>query len=291
LSSKTLIGYDSEHGGADALALGRRLAHLIAGGIEVVTVLPWPSHLAGHDDLQRQVDDELAESFAAIREELDGLEVATRGVAHHSAAQVLSALAESEEVGLIVLASSHRGPLGRTLLGSVGESLAHGAPCAVAIAPRGYGQDDDAELARIGIAYDGSEEADAALATATAIAASAHGELTVLTVADYPRYTRAAAWSLLSEGEIHDREHDDKRGLVDAAVSSTPEAVVAEGRVLTGDTARQLAEASADFDLIVAGSRSYGPLRRTLLGSATRRLLSDSACPVLVLPRGAEPLL
>jgi nucleotide-binding universal stress UspA family protein len=60
--------------------------------------------------------------------------------------------------------------------------------------------------------------------------------------------------------------------------------------VLVGDPARELAKASADFDLIVAGSRSHGPLRRALLGSATRRLLSDSACPVLVMPRGAEPL-
>jgi nucleotide-binding universal stress UspA family protein len=291
VSSKTIIGYDPEHGGADALALGRRLAQLLGGGIEVVTVLPWPSHLAAHDDLQREVDDELAERFAEIREELDGLDVTTRGVAHHSPAQVLSSLAETEEAAVIALGSSHRGPLGRTLLGSVGESLTHGAPCAVAIAPRGYGQDGDAERARIAVAYDGSEEADSALATAAAIAAQAGGELTVLTVADYPRYTPAAAWSLLSEGEIHDREHEDKRGLVDAAVAKTPEAVTASGRVLTGDTARQLAEASSDFDLIVAGSRSYGPVRRTLLGSATRLLLSDSACPVLVLPRGAEPLL
>jgi nucleotide-binding universal stress UspA family protein len=291
VSSKTIIGYDPEHGGADALALGRRLAQLLEGVVEVVTVLPWPRYLAGYDDLQRQVDDELEEGFAAVREQLDGLEVTTRGVAHQSPAQVLNALAESDEAALVVLASSHHGPVGRTFLGSVGESLTHGAPCAVAIAPRGYGRDDDADLTRIGIAYDGSEEADTALATAAAIAARTHGELTVLTVADYPRYTRGAAWSLLSEGEIHDREHDDKSRLVEAAVTKTPDSVAAVGRVLTGDTARQLAEASSDFDLIVAGSRSYGPVRRTLLGSATRRLLSDSACPVLVLPRGAEPLL
>jgi nucleotide-binding universal stress UspA family protein len=63
------------------------------------------------------------------------------------------------------------------------------------------------------------------------------------------------------------------------------------GRVLTGDPARELAEATADFDLIVAGSRSYGPVKGTLLGSATRRLLAESRCPVLILPRGTEPLL
>ena len=291
MSSTTIIGYDPEHGGADALALGRRLAALIGTGVEVVSVLPWPRHLADQEDLQREVDTELAESFAAVREELEGVDVATRGAAHHSPAQVLAALAEDDDVALIVLASSHRSPVGRTLLGSVGESLTHGAPCAVAIAPRGYGQHEDAELTRIAIAYDGSDEAEVALATAAAIAARAGGELTVLTVADYPRYTRAAAWSLLTEGEISDRERDHKRQLVEAAVANAPASLSAAARVLTGDTARELAAASADFDLVVAGSRSYGPLRRTLLGSATRRLLSDSACPVLVLPRGAGELM
>jgi nucleotide-binding universal stress UspA family protein len=290
VDAKIIIGLDPERGGADALALGRQLAPLFGAAIEIVAVLPWPSHLAGHQDLQRAVDAELSERFAALRDELDGIEVVTRGVAHHSPAQVLSAIAEDEGVSLIVLASSHRGPVGRTLLGSVGESLTHGAPCALAVAPRGYAQDEDPSLNRIAIAYDDSEEARAALRAAAVLAERAHGELTVLTVADYPRYTPAAAWSLLSEGEINDREHADKQRVADAAVANAPSGLVASARVLTGDTARRLADASSDFDLIVAGSRSYGPLRRTLLGSATRRLLTDAACPVLILPRGAEGL-
>jgi nucleotide-binding universal stress UspA family protein len=62
--------------------------------------------------------------------------------------------------------------------------------------------------------------------------------------------------------------------------------------VLTGDAGSQLAEVSGDFDLMVTGSRAYGPLRRTLLGSTTRKLIRASACPVLVLPRGlgVDPL-
>jgi hypothetical protein len=35
------------------------------------------------------------------------------------------------------------------------------------------------------------------------------------------------------------------------------------------------------------GSRSHGPLRRLILGSTSRRLVREAACPVLVLPRGA----
>jgi nucleotide-binding universal stress UspA family protein len=291
VSARTIIGYDPEHGGDDALALGQRFGRLLGGGIEVVAVLAWPQHLADTEDLQRQVDAELDERFAAIRDALDGFELTTRGIAHHSPAQVLTALASDDGAAVIVIGSSHRGEIGRTLLGTVGESLTHGAACAVAIAPSGYAGTGESELARIAVAYDGSDESTVALETATAIAQGANAELTVLTVADYPRYGRAAAWSLLSEGEIHDREHAQRRQLVDRVVARLPDGLAASARVLTGDPARQLADASADFGLIVAGSRSFGPLRRVLLGSATGRLLGESACPVLVMPRGAEPLL
>ncbi len=287
----TIIGYDPEHGGDDALALGRRFGHLLGGGIEVVAVLPWPRHLADSDDLQREVDAELAERFGAIRDELDGFDLTTRGVAHHSPAQVLTALADDEGAAVIVIGSAHRGEIGRTLLGSVGQSLTHGAACAVAVAPSGYADAGGGELAQVAAAYDGSDESKIALETAVAIAQHAGAELTVLTVADYPRYTRAAAWSLLSEGEIHDRERERRHELVDEAAAGLPEGLTASTRVLTGDPARKLAEASAEFGLMVTGSRSFGPVRRVLLGSATRRLLGESACPVLVMPRGAEPLL
>ena len=40
---------------------------------------------------------------------------------------------------------------------------------------------------------------------------------------------------------------------------------------------------------MVVGSRAYGPLRRTLLGSVSHGLLPDSLCPVLVIPRGGAP--
>ena len=57
------------------------------------------------------------------------------------------------------------------------------------------------------------------------------------------------------------------------------------GRVLEGDAAAELAAASAEVDLLVVGSRGYGPVRRVLLGSVSRELVRSAACPVVVLPR------
>ena len=49
-----------------------------------------------------------------------------------------------------------------------------------------------------------------------------------------------------------------------------------------------LVERSHDLDLLVIGSRGYGPLHSVLLGGVSGRVIRDAACPVIVVPRGAE---
>ena len=148
------------------------------------------------------------------------------------------------------------------------------------------------DLVRVGVAFDGSPEAWTALETAIGIAERCHGRITVLTVADFPRYGYAASWSVLSAGQLLDAEHEEKRRLLDLALGRVPPALEHDGRLLTGDAGRTLCEASGEFDLLVTGSRAYGTLRRTLIGSTTQRLIRCSAAPVMVLPRGVgiDPL-
>ena len=63
---------------------------------------------------------------------------------------------------------------------------------------------------------------------------------------------------------------------------------IATGEVVVGDPATELAYAGNDLDLLVTGSRGYGPVRRLMLGSTSTRLVREAPCPVLVLTRGAE---
>jgi nucleotide-binding universal stress UspA family protein len=42
---------------------------------------------------------------------------------------------------------------------------------------------------------------------------------------------------------------------------------------------------SEQVDLLVAGSRRYGPVMRALLGSVSTQLIHQASCPVLVEPR------
>ena len=54
------------------------------------------------------------------------------------------------------------------------------------------------------------------------------------------------------------------------------------------DPADVLIRVSENLDLLVCGSRAYGPLRAVLLGGVSRRVTAEARCPVIVQPRGVE---
>ena len=63
-------------------------------------------------------------------------------------------------------------------------------------------------------------------------------------------------------------------------------ALAAETVRLDGDPAIQLVRACEEgADLLVVGSRGYGPLARVLLGSVSRRVTHSAPCPVVVVRR------
>ncbi len=257
-----------------------------------MTALPWPSYIAEREDLLRMAEAEMAEAFTKLREAEADPELVTRAIPSGSAALALHTTAEDEDAMLIVLGSSHRGAVGRTLAGSVGESLMHGAPCAIAVAPQGYADGEQAGLKSLAVAYDGEAESRAALDATIVLAQRHDAEVSILVVADYPHYGYATAWSVLSAGEIVDAERKHKEQLLEEALALVPNRVAATGRVMTGGAGRLLSEVSGEFDLMLLGSRSYGSLHRTLLGSTSRTVIRSSECPVLVIPRGTggDPL-
>ncbi len=288
-----LIGLDPEHHAEDVLRLGLLLTSIVAAPPLVVSVAEWPRLAAWTSEMQRSLDESLAEPFARARERLEEPVAETRALHGDSVAGALERLAESEQAAAIVIGSSHRGPIGRLLAGSVGASLMQAAPCAVAVAPAGYGRAAAPGPARrIAVAFDGTEEAWVALRTGSRIAARSHASLTIVAVSDPPQagYTTALE-VLLGEGLVdHDRQR--KEALVEAALASLPEGLRGSAILLSGKAGAELVAASADFDLMFAGSRSYGPLRRALLGSTTRALAGSAHCPLVILPRGSgdDPL-
>jgi nucleotide-binding universal stress UspA family protein len=54
-----------------------------------------------------------------------------------------------------------------------------------------------------------------------------------------------------------------------------------------GDPAEVLVERSRELDLLVIGSRGYGPVRHALVGNVSWAVIRSASCPVLVVPRSA----
>jgi nucleotide-binding universal stress UspA family protein len=287
-----VVGYDGSPGGEDALVLGRVLSGALAARPLVVTVVLYPDHLISDEERELVASECAAETLEAGAGRLRELDPRTLAVADDSPARALDRIADADHPLLIVLGSAHRGPVGRVFLGSVGQSLLSGAPCAIAVAPGDYAHTGGQPLRRIGVAINGSEESWAAFATAKALVERLEGELVAIAVAAPPRYGYGAALAALGAAEYESAEHKAAIAVLEEARGRVPSESGFEAILRQGLPERELAAAGGDVDLLVIGSRGYGPVRRTLLGGVSSKLMHQARCPVLVLPRraGSDPL-
>lgn len=69
------------------------------------------------------------------------------------------------------------------------------------------------------------------------------------------------------------------------AVARAGEVVEVEGRFLDGSADDVLGAQADELDLLMVGSRGYGPLGAVLLGSTSSHVARTASCPVLVTPR------
>lgn len=226
------------------------------------------------------------------RDEIERIGREVQAVAASPAHEIHDAAVELG-VGMIVLGSTHRGPIGRLLPGSVAERLLSAAPCPVAIAPRGY-CDRHSEIRSIAVAYDGSPECEMALREGSRLAAAAGCGLYLISVAN-PEDARvavpgAAGWSGLvttQEGVEEVRRRAAER--LDAAMAGIDPALGAGGEVIVDPhPAAVIADVAEDADLLMMGSRGYGPLGRVLLGGVATHVIRSAGCPVIVTARPEE---
>jgi nucleotide-binding universal stress UspA family protein len=224
-----------------------------------------------------------------------GVPYECRRVASTSAARGLSEAAETEDAALLVVGSSRRSQNAHVLAGSTAFRLLHGAVCPVAVAPRGWSSGGDAP-GTIGVAYVDTDEGRAALHAGHALAQRTGATLRVFTVvritpgmyleqdADMPSWRLDNKDMIDVEGEHRLEAEENLR----RAVASVARDVTVEVSALIGDPADEIVRMSTGLDLMVCGSRGYGPLRAVLLGSVSRRVTAEAHCPVIVLPRGVE---
>jgi nucleotide-binding universal stress UspA family protein len=277
---RVLAGFDGSDGGHDALELARLLAAGSDGSVTVATVLfsgPLPIDLAG---LSEEEAREAEPVFDEARAVLGDLLAEAHAFGGGSPGAILTGLAEREKFDAIVVGSPHRGAVGRVVIGSVAGSLLSGAPCDVVVSPKHYAAERHDAFPTIAVGFDGTPEAKLALRRAEELAAPANATLKILTVAAPPIVIPGAVgYTPVPAPPEPDR-------ILGEALESVDSKLAAQGQRLDGSPAVALTKACEDgADLLVLGSRGYGPLARTLLGSVSRKAAQNAPCPVWVVPR------
>jgi nucleotide-binding universal stress UspA family protein len=283
---RILVAIDPSKRPEDPLTLGVRLARLASAPLEVVSVfLTVP--MEPDDKFMAEARGATEAQLHEIAGRVEGASVAhVRAVGAVSRARGLQRLSEQDDVGLVVIGSTTRGPLRRTLPGSIADRLLSGAAASVAIAPHGFAEEPPPRLATLGVAYDGSAESQAALEGGRRLARKAGAHLRVITVHQRIAFGGVAA-SAIGLESVNATLKREQRELLDEAVADDAELSV-EGVFEIGRPVDVLVEQTRDLDLLMAGSRGYGPLGAVLLGSTTHDLARLAHCPILIMPRGRE---
>jgi nucleotide-binding universal stress UspA family protein len=140
------------------------------------------------------------------------------------------------------------------------------------------------------VAFDGSAEAELALAHAVLIAQGQRARLAVVAVVGP---VPPLAWQAPGGvRQLHDDQQADLERRLRSAADRVPDDLSLTTRLLEGDPAHALLRAAedGDHDLIVMGSRGRGRVTSALLGSVSNRVMHAAPMPVIVVhaPRGDE---
>jgi nucleotide-binding universal stress UspA family protein len=207
-----------------------------------------------------------------------GVEAELAPACSSSVGRGLHVLAQERAADLLVVGSHTGGLAGSVLVGDDTRASLNGATCAIAVAPSGYVAHTGGFL-RIGVGYDFSDESNAALEAARTLAADTGATLSALHVFSPPTWgyvgPMAGNWGAILEAR---RSTGGERiGELDDV----------EATAVYGLPSDELAAYGDRVDLLVVGSRSYGPLRRLVLGSTSHALARRARCALLILPRAA----
>jgi nucleotide-binding universal stress UspA family protein len=290
VAPKLVVAYDGSERGAEGLVLGEAIGAALGLELLVVTAVPAAGYMFTEEEFERALE--------AQREALEqsagahlpgGSQPEFSVITGTSPAAALHELAEQIEPAAIVIGSAHHGALGRVLLGSVGNALLTGAPCPILVAPHGYANAEPKPFQRIGVGVDGSEESDAAMRVAGALAKRLDAELLIIAVAEPPDFGHMTPPAVFEGATYQEAVAEAMETVLERYKGEVPAGVRAETRLLHGDAGLALAEAAEELDLLIVGSRRYGPVRRALLGGVSHRLMHHAPSPLLVLPRDASP--
>ena len=273
--TKILVGIDGEEGGRDALALARALggdgAELTLGFVSPGEGHPTRAANLAYDAAAR----EDAEALLARERDTTGAACPTLSCEAPSVGGGLQHLAAEAGATLIVVGTSRRSALARLLGGDDARGTIREATLPVAVAPRGYAA-AAGPIARIGVGFDESDEALAALELARVIAAVHGASIDVVEAVEVATWLvdPAVAPALSKDTEARRTAAEERlRALPGVAAHATSGLSMQEMRAL-----------ATEVDVLLVGWRPHGWFERLMEGSTGEALSHDPRCPVIVVP-------
>jgi nucleotide-binding universal stress UspA family protein len=277
---QVLVGVGDDQGSRDAIALGKLLSggDLTLGHIfhADTTSTPW-----GFDETSQHEAGEAARQLLERSAAEAGVQVHLRWHGAPSIGRGLHELTDAIGADLLVVGSSRHSRLGRVGLADRTHSALNGAASAVAIAPAGYASSAPARIGSVGVGYDGSPESEHALTVAKGLATDLGAKVSAFQAVAAPLF----GYTGLSRTEP---SAATIQGMIKRAREGMAGLSGVEAQVEYGDPGEELTLFSASVDLLVLGSRGYGPIGRLFNGSTAQHLARTARCPLIVLPRGAR---
>ena len=285
MTAPIVVGVDGTGSGLDAAALAARLARITGDPLVVACV--YPEGRRSSLDAAAAVHGPAAKALEAARELAEEAGPEYRTVASSSPARGLAELAEEEDAAMVVVGSHRSGAIGRVASGGTAERLLHGSGCPVAVAPRGYRQRVTDKPRRVGVAFVDTPDGHEAVRHAADLAARSGLPLTLFSVVGVHANWFVPEAVRPEEETVPVEVRKDYQEALDQALAGLGDGVTATGELLYGEVVDELSVVGErGVDLLVCGSRGYGPVRRVLLGTVSSVLLRQASVPVLVVPRG-----
>jgi len=281
-----LVGYTATPAGADALALGARLAHATGARLDMVLVLPSDDRSVitptdpGYDRHLRHT----AEGW--LREAVESLRDAVPTRAHirygESFAAGLVAAAAEFDAGVIVVGAGNGGLRGRHRVGTVASELLHSADVTVLLAPAGaHDIPVDAGIPRITAALGTRPGGDVLIEEAVALAAAARADLRLVSLATIDLPAGVDTGVIRLTGVTH------ADAVLAQARAALPAGGEAEAIVGTGESVEDAVQ-HLDWtpaEIVMVGSSRLAQPRRLFLGSTAAKMLHVLPVPMAVVPR------
>lgn len=281
-----VVGYTATESGADAAALGARLAQSLKATLHLVIVLPnegtrsaaVPPERAYEEHVKAQAKKWLSDAVVSLPQEL-------RRSGHvrfsESFAEGLIAAGEEFDARVIVIGAAGGGILGRHRLGSVASELLHSSTIPVALAPVGTAQQDDHLIPRVTAAVGTRPGADALLDEAVALAGDSGVDLRLVSLVPFDVPPGLDTGAIRVVGTTHAQE------VLSVAREVLPDTLQAVAEDAPGDSVEDAVARLAWLpgEIVLVGSSRLAQPKRLFLGSTAAKMLHELPVPMVVVPR------